>query len=94
MVHRSRVTDAVTIGNNVNEEFRDDAQGFSAQPRHMMEASHRVANDFSRKYYIVTRNPDSQESQQILNDTAAKLRSGETDYVIVEKGQERLWLIN
>jgi hypothetical protein len=54
----------------------------------MLEAGHGVANDFSRKYWIVTWNPDSRESQQILNETAAELRSGETEYVIVEKRTE------
>lgn len=48
------VTDAVAIGNELNDEFGDDAQGFSAQPLYMVEADHRAANDFSRKYWLVT----------------------------------------
>jgi hypothetical protein len=58
----------------------------------MLEAGHRVANDFSRKYWIVTWNPDSRESQQILNETAAELRSGETEYVIVERRTENVMI--
>jgi hypothetical protein len=47
------VTSAVAIGDDLNDEFGDDAQGFSAQPIYMLEANHRVTNDFSRKYWAV-----------------------------------------
>jgi hypothetical protein len=88
------VTDAVEIGNDLNEEFGEDAQGFSAQPIYMLEAGHRVANDFSRKYWIVTWDPESQESKDISMKTDEELKSGDTQYVIVEKRTENLFNVS
>lgn len=85
------VTNAVAIGNDLNNEFGDDAQGFSAQPIYMVEADHRVANDFSRKYWIVTWDPDSKQSEEIINETTEELRSGDTQYVIVERRTRNLF---
>mgnify|MGYP006271974127 CR=1 FL=1 len=84
------VTDAVAIGNDLNEEFGDDAQGFSAQPLYMLEANHSVANGFSRKYWIVTSEPESEESREIINETASELESGETQYIIVESRSKNI----
>jgi hypothetical protein len=78
------VSDTVAVGNDLNNRFGDEAQGFSAQPVYMVEANHRVANDFSRKYWPVSQAPNSTESQQILNKTASELRSGNTQYILVE----------
>jgi hypothetical protein len=84
------VTNAVAIGNDLNDRFGDDAQGFSAQPLYMLEADHRVANDFSRKYWIVHREPETERGQQILSKTASELESGNVRYIIVERRTENI----
>lgn len=80
-------TDAVTVGNSLNQGFGDDAQGFSTQPLYMLEAGHKVANDFSRRMWTVRRDPSSERSRQIINETAAELSSGETEYIITDRNR-------
>lgn len=53
----------------------------------MIEADHRIANDFSRKYWVVLERRTSVSSSRsdIRNETASELRSGEAQYVIIER---------
>ncbi|QLD84796.1 hypothetical protein HWV23_03395 [Natronomonas halophila] len=88
------VTDTVAIGNDLHKEFGDDAQGFSAQPLYILEAGHRVTNDFSRKYWTVTWDPESSRSKDIIRDTNNDLKSGNTQYVIVERRTETIFSVS
>jgi hypothetical protein len=85
-------TDVVEIGSHLNDKFGDDAQGFSAQPIYILEANHRVTNDFSRKYWIIVGNQESRFSSrsEIINTTASKLSSGETCYILIEDRTENV----
>jgi hypothetical protein len=84
--HKNQVapSEAVKIGRSLNDRFGDDAIGFSAQPLYSLEAGHRVANDFSRKYWTVKRRPNSDEGRRVLEHTASALNSGRVKYVVME----------
>lgn len=86
------LSEVISIGRDLNDRYGDGATGFSAQPLYMLEANHRVANDFSRKYWVVGGNPDTYEVKNILKKTARELESGRVQYVVVEMRTDQIMI--
>lgn len=88
------VSSVQMVGSELEEQSDPDEPVFTTQPVYALEADRPVLLDLSRAYWPMTRQPESEFSQQKKQKIVRALRSGRVRHVLVERfmgGTDWVW---